>query len=148
MRAVQADLLKGNAGGIATWTAVEIQTALVCASAPTLKPLIRKITPRLLSILENMNQYMRKGTETSTEMDSGKNRYRRTQLEYEFESRYDGDAQFTNACWSTNDDGTSSADPAGGGIRRTVSIQNNVTVACPDDPDDPRDNDEPSDRTL
>ncbi len=34
---------------ITTWTAIEVDTGLFCASAPAIRPVIRKLTPRFMS---------------------------------------------------------------------------------------------------
>lgn len=34
---------------ITTWSAVELQTGLFCASAPAIKPLLRKVFPRIFT---------------------------------------------------------------------------------------------------
>lgn len=35
--------------GAATWSSVEVDIAIICACLPTLKPLLKMISPRLLS---------------------------------------------------------------------------------------------------
>ncbi|XMA09776.1 hypothetical protein WAI453_002567 [Rhynchosporium graminicola] len=46
-----SDDLSWQVGSITTWVSIEVSTALLCASAPCLKPLITKFFPHLLSSL-------------------------------------------------------------------------------------------------
>ena len=39
----------GDFANITTWSAVEVDTGLFCASAPAIKPLLRKLLPNLIS---------------------------------------------------------------------------------------------------
>jgi hypothetical protein len=49
---------------ISTWSAVEVNTALVCVSAPATKPLIRKAFPRVFTSSDN--QSYGRGTHSGT----------------------------------------------------------------------------------
>jgi hypothetical protein len=47
------DLEKGDSYDVGIWNLVEVNVGLICASAPALKPLIRKVTPGFLSSLSD-----------------------------------------------------------------------------------------------
>lgn len=43
--------------GAASWSAIECNTGIICACLPTLKPLISKLAPGLLSTLNGSHEY-------------------------------------------------------------------------------------------
>ncbi|TVY33800.1 hypothetical protein LSUB1_G006802 [Lachnellula subtilissima] len=108
---------------IAVWTGVEVNAGLFCASAPAIKPLLRKFAPSLLSSSS--------GKRTSYNC-SGKGAYGQgSRFDLQTEPRKKGSAVLTNKAWrgdvSPGGDSESERRVLGtidepGSIRKTVDV--------------------------
>jgi hypothetical protein len=49
--------LLGNGYDITTWTSVEINVALFCSCAPTIRPLVRQVFPHLMASISGTSSY-------------------------------------------------------------------------------------------
>lgn len=62
--AVYSDDPPWNGAGAAIWSVIELNCAIICASLPTLRPLIAKVVPGMSSNNSNYASYERYGSHT------------------------------------------------------------------------------------
>src|SRR6478735_6624514 len=64
--AVFSDDPPWNGAGAAIWSVIELNCAIICASLPTLRPLIAKVVPGMSSNHSNYASYERYGSQYAT----------------------------------------------------------------------------------
>lgn len=120
---------------VTIWTSIEVNTGLFCASAPAIKPLLRKIAPRLLSFTEYDSN---EGPTRRPEYGGNSSLFRSNQTHrgtFELNSQTElgyaaKNESSSKEIWSdskvhkgsVNGDDDDSIDIGNGGIQKTVSV--------------------------